>query len=218
MLTTTDGDAVTIVEALKRLGSAAPSKPTFMQAIKRGKIRTITNDAKPNGALIVSWQSVEAYIGKGGFKPRPKPAPAASNVSVPPGVLPANTAEVSGVPLSESSPAKSPDAAGIAGGESPTGKARPKAVHDHSIKNRDPKEIQKPIGSKLKRRPGRSDESGRRKPALRVIKNGLRHLNFEETKAIRDWADNRLLTVLRPTAPVADCQTAAVEPIKQPNI
>lgn len=44
---------------------------------------------------------------------------------------------------------------------------------------------------------------GRRHLPLRVIKNNLRHLDFEQTKALRDWADNRLLTVLRPAASLA---------------
>lgn len=52
----------------------------------------------------------------------------------------------------------------------------------------------------------------RRQRSLRSLKDQLRHLNFAETKSIRDWADNRLLTILHPEVR-SDLPTVATDKI-----
>jgi len=192
--TATD-EIVTIVEALKRLGKQAPTRQSFDAAVKRGKIIAVTDpENNPSGQRTVTWASVCAYIDHGGFRARQTSNTTTASVSdatllgiehaIPPSPVDSGVALTGNAP----EPVKRRPAAKLA---SLGGKSKCVALHNRSApKVGAPSEDS--TGSKV-----------RRTPALRTLKNSLRHLDFEQTKAIRDWADNRLLTVLRPAASLA---------------
>jgi hypothetical protein len=227
--TTNSGDeAVTITEALKHLAklNLTPARQSFYDAVNTGKILEVTDkENNPDGKRMVSWPSVFSYVEGGGFKPRQK-----SSVT---------TVGESETAATETAP-EVPDSTAVAavletGNPKPPNPNSPPIIpgtkgDNHSAGNDSAKHRPKPH-SKGKRKPAPSPEStnpegedkspennkskGRRNPPLRAIKNGLRHLGFEDTKAIRDWADNRLLTVLRPTHPLTESSPIPSD-IKQP--
>jgi hypothetical protein len=225
MTTTIGDDAVTISEALKRLGNQAPSKPAFYNAVNSGKITKAPMSA--DGKIRVYMASVRQYIKEGGFKKRGKAGrkAAASDAKVHAEAEAETSAKAE---LSdESLPIPSAE-----NNNSYTGKRKPpeseppavspvpvKQYKNHGQDSQSRSETKPKPSTWKQRKPvpekkhathktkvksnGVPDAKGsRRNPPLRVVKNTLRHLDFEQTKAIRDWADNRLLTVLRPAAPV----------------
>ena len=181
----TSDDAVTIAEALKRLGKQAPARQSFYAAVNKGKIREVTDkNSKPGSKRMISWQSVLEYIAAGGFKQSQKSDAATGSdlktipvtsgkEATPSKADPAPTADTTANPRRSGNPTK-------------PGKQKPA-----SSQNRSTAEVEANSGKNINSR-------GRRTAPLRVIKQSLRHLDYEQTKAIRDWADNRLLTVLRP--------------------
>lgn len=211
---TTGGDAVTITEALKRLGNQAPARPTFTQAVNREKILKLTDKTTPDGRTMVSWASVLEYVASGGFKARPKSVvttdieietrPATETVS--PDTPGARVLEVAVAPKSARSEPPNIIIHGTNGGnravQPPPAKDHPSLKSGGRRKPTQPREHSSPRVKAASE--GGANSKVHRNPPLRAIKNNLRHLNFEESKNIRDWMDNRLLTVLRPTVLVID--------------
>lgn len=217
----TSAEIVTISEALKRLGNQAPARQSFHAAVTNGKIQKApdTPDAS-DGKIRVFWTSVLTYIASGGFKPRVKSTstteskietiPSATGQLVPAIPIDSVTAEAG---MSNPPPLESPLTLSSTNGEKRSpGQTTSKPPHlktpNHSDAMRKPAAQSARAMLKGQEKPAGSEKPKvRNSPPLRVIKNGLRHLDFEQTKAIRDWADNRLLTVLRPALPVASSDT-----------
>lgn len=212
-------NAVTIDEAIERLGSQAPVRPTFIQAVKRGKIRKVTDKSCPKGETLVSWASVEEYVANGGFKPRKQPASgivAVAQSTLPP--VPKEKAAVDVGSPKASIPSPMPIAPQISNtqhgtghhpaGHRPSGKSSKSAESAKSAESgrlgpkRFPAQPRDCAAKQPKPKRKVAAVKGRRNLPLRKLKDSLRHLDFEQMKSIRDWADNRLITVLRPAAPV----------------
>ncbi len=215
-ITTRSDDCVTIVEALKRLGNQAPTRPSFDAAVKKGKIREVTDKANnPDGKKMVVWPSVLAYMERGGFKQCGKSGatsrcePVAAHGSTAPESPASSTGDVchetdSPQPATPESPPTrpGPDKNGNSIGQPPI-KPRPAQIPVNSAGKRKHATSQNCTTLKAEAKTTEdTNTKGRRNPPLRVIKNSLRHLDFEESKNVRDWLDNRLLTVLRSTVPM----------------
>lgn len=195
----TSDDAVTIAEALKRLEKQAPARQSFYAAVNKGKIREVTDkDREPDGKRMVSWQSVQDYIAAGGFKQsRKSEAATGSDVEA------NSVASGKEATPSKADPAPAADTTAIPAKPRRSGNpTKPVKQKPASSQNRSTADVEANSGKNINSR-------GRRTAPLRVIKQSLRHLDYEQTKAIRDWADNRLLTVLRPLLTVGG---AAQEP------
>lgn len=212
----TGEDAVTITEALKRLGNQAPARQSVYEAVNKGKIREVSNkEDNPDGKRIVSWASVREYIDGGGFKPRQKSRSTDEGQSETTPLLDKQGVQVS-PPESRgevSSPAEpsgtvvptEPRALKAGGKPGMPAQVTPpciKATGKSSRKNNPAKSRERSNQKSPKKSVAPDKPKDRRPPPLRTIKNNLRHLDYEQTKAIRDWADNRLLTVLRPASSV----------------
>jgi len=208
-------DAVTIPEALKRLGKKAPARQSFYAAVNKGKIREVTDKENPKAPRMVSWKTVLEFIAGGGFKPRKTSGAAdeAAPKATPP-MAERTTMDSPQEPITVSSAlAKSPTTAkpkkpqGLYHSGNTSAKNQDAPCHEQARGNSlrksnsaPPRECANP---KVNMKSVASDKpKGRRHLPLRIIKNNLRHLDYEQTKAIRDWADNRLLTVLRPDSSV----------------
>jgi hypothetical protein len=219
--TTTSDEAVTIREALKRLGANAPARQSFYSAVKKGRIQK-TPDTPDTGdsKTLIYWGSVEAYIGAGGFKSREKSSSTTESKikTVSPGtgkVVPVSPTDrvttETGVP--NPPPPESPLSLSSKNGENRSpGQTRTKSIRSQKPNHSDGRQKLAAQGThatpKAQVKPtGNEKPKVRNSPPLRVIKNGLRHLDFEQTKAIRDWADNRLLTVLRRASPMEIADT-----------
>lgn len=209
-------NAVTIDEAIERLGSQAPVRQTFAQAVKRGKIRKVIDETGPNGETLVSWVSVQDYVANGGFKPRKQPASgivAAAESTLTP--VPKEKSAVDVGSPKASKPSPMPVAPQISStqrgtghhpaGHRPSGKGSESAKSAESARH-SPKHFPAQPRERAANQPKPNRDiaaaKGRRNPPLRKLKDSLRHLDFEQMKSIRDWADNRLITVLCPAAPV----------------
>ena len=211
---TTD-DSVTITDALKRIGNQAPTRQSFYAAVNKGKIREVTDKINnPYGKRMISWTSVLEYMAQGGFKPR---GTANRNVTETgdPTVKP--TPEVTPAPLENTTSGNGdtnspePESVPIAAvaaeyPNTPTEDSnlphtQAKQKHSNTERKPIPKNECPPLVKEAKAN-GSHNEKGRRSPPLRMLKNSLRHLDFESAKNLRDWMDNRLLTVLRPTSRV----------------
>lgn len=215
----TGADIVTISDALKRLGNQAPARQSFHAAVMNGKIQKApdTSDAS-DGKIRVFWTSVQAYIASGGFKPRVKSTSTTeSKIETTP---PATGQVVLEIPIDRVTaeagmpnppPLKSPLTHSSTNGENHSPEQTPaKPIRSQKPNHFDGKPKHAAQSTRLipndQVKPAENEKPKvRNSPPLRVIKNGLRHLDFEQTKAIRDWADNRLLTVLRPAAPLESC-------------
>ena len=214
-------DSVTVPEALRRLASQniKPARQSLYTAVSKGKIREITDKEKnPDGKRRVSMASVMEYIAAGGFKPRGKAGHTAAMeiVTSLPAKEPSSKDGLDNISAAESvekQPPRVPQGtrqSGQANNHSGDTRLASKPVAQHFDKkvaqrqSENPKSMP-PVMTPTKRRrlmrnlPIKLNSKGNVTMPLRAIKNSLRHLDFEETKAIRDWADNRLLTVLRPT-------------------
>lgn len=215
----TGDEHVTITEALKRLSNqnVTPARQSFYAAIGTGKILEVTAQANsPEGKRMVAWASVLEYIEHGGFKPRRKhtsttdgkteAASPATGLNVPAAQIPPASAKI-GMP--NPLPTESPQTQSSANAESPSpghtpAKPSDQASPNHSNdKRKSAAQGQRAMPKVQVKPPGNGKSEARHSQSLRVIKNRLRHLDFDQTKAIRDWADNRLLTVLRPSPPLA---------------
>ena len=184
----TSDDAVTIAEALKRLGKQAPARQSFYAAVNKGKIREVTDkNSKPGSKRMISWQSVLEYIAAGGFKQSQKSdAATGSDLKTIPVTSGKEATPSKADPAPTADTTANPAKPRRSGNPTKPGKQKPA-----SSQNRSTAEVEANSGKNINSR-------GRRTAPLRVIKQSLRHLDYEQTKAIRDWADNRLLTVLRP--------------------
>lgn len=210
----TSAEIVTISEALKRLGNQAPARQSFHAAVMKGKIQKApdTPDGS-DGKIRVLWTSVQAYIASGGFKSREKSnsitesktetvSPVTGQV-VPVSPTDRVTTET-GIP--NPPPTESPLILSSTNGENRNSAlivAKPhhcKTPNRFDGKRKPAPQRERTLPKGQAKPPGNEKPKARKPLSLRVIKNGLRHLDFEQTKAIRDWADNRLLTVLRPAA------------------
>ena len=196
-------DSVTISEALKRLGNQAPSRPSFYSAVNNKKICEVGNkDSNPDGTRLISWASVSEYVAGGGFKSRKKLTPATIQVI---SANPIDRIAVEGTttkPPMVESPKDVPRRNGANRLRGQTlAKSRCTQSPNHADTEHKPQPQRKHAMSEGPAKSVASETPRvRNSPPLRVLKNGLRHLDFEQTKAIRDWADNRLLTVLRPAS------------------
>ncbi len=224
----TGEDAVTISAALKRLENQAPARQSFYAAVNKGKIREISNkENNPDGKRLVSWASVLDYIAGGGFKSRQKSEPSDDNPTettlsaVVQGALDSRTdcvTEVSDA-VELSMKVTSLDAEAVNGrGDTRTqtqpAPRREQAQGDGRSKRNSATTRERANPKPDKKATSGENLKGRRSLPLRTIKNNLRHLDYEQTKALRDWADNRLLTVLRPEWSVAsnDSENQAPQP------
>lgn len=171
-------DTVTISEARQRLGESAPGRHAFYAAINNGRLSTTEPDPE-TGKIRLPWSAVESFVTAAVGKVRlPK-----KSVMAKPGRRGEKTDKLA---ASEPSPLAE-RAEGDEMGPHGTDVAKPSpsspsngVTHARSLA----------VGAKKKK------EGKRRLPHLRELKNNLRHLDFEQTKSIRDWADNRLLNVL----------------------
>jgi hypothetical protein len=214
-------DSVTVPEALKRLASQniKPARQSFYTAVNKGKIREVTDKEKnPDGKRRVSMASVMEYIAGGGFKPHGKSDHAATMESFPPPLVEEpsrrdDLANIAAAKSFEKLPTQIPQStrqSGQANNHSEPTRHASKPVVQYSDKKVAQRQNEKPqslppVMTRTRRKrlmrhlPIKLNSKGNVTLNLRAIKNSLRHLDYEETKAIRDWADNRLLTVLRPT-------------------
>jgi hypothetical protein len=219
-------DIVTISEALKRLENKAPARQSFHAAVTNGKIQKAPDTPNcSDGKIRVFWTSVQAYIASGGFKSREKSnsvtesktesaSPATGQV-VPEIPTDRFTAEADlqnpqpiASPLTHSSTNVEKRSPGQTSGKPPhlktpnhfDGKRKSAPQHERAM----PKGQVNPVSPEKSK--------ARNAPSLRVLKNSLRHLDFEQTKAIRDWADNRLFNVLHPAPLQASSEVDSKNP------
>lgn len=201
-------DAVTITEAIKRLDSQGrtPARQSFYSAINNKKIREIgCKESHSEGKRMVSWASVCEYVAAGGFAPRnvlnvaPEDREKKETLvleKIEPPILSADTSADSEAPALSlpESPLPHPIATDEhrSSEEISADPSESKALDDCETKS-------EPVTQPDCKKPIAADKpKGHRTPPLRKIKNSLRQLDFDQTKAIRDWADNRLLSILRP--------------------
>lgn len=221
-------DAVTITEAIKRLDSQGrtPARQSFYSTINNKKIREIgCKESHSEGKRMVSWASVCEYVAAGGFAPRnvlnvaPEDREEKETLvleKIEPPILSADTSMDSKAP-----------ALSLPESPLPLQTATDETRSSEEI-SADPSESKAPVNCEAKsepvpepefKEPVASDKSkGHRTPPLRKIKNSLRQLDFAQTKAIRDWADNRLLSVLRPPSPDSGSATESKSLQPQPAI
>ena len=222
----TNDDSVTVAEALKRLGkqNIKPARQSFYTAVKTGKILDVTDkENNPESKLKVSWASVQDYVSAGGFTPRRRPAEAPDDSgSKPSGTDKQEPPEQPVQPMLPEQPEQSeqseqyeqvstdPVAPASRSNDSPPSTkqgvpsdatisepaSRPDRVKPKQGPNQDHDRPPKKTGKK-----GKGKKSGSH--SIRGVKNSLRQLGFDDAKNIRDWLDNRLLTVLRPAPTVA---------------
>ena len=203
----------TIPQAMKRLGDQAPARQSFYNAVSGGKIEKFTTE---NGGILVLWASVLQYIEGGGFKRRGQRGAANLNsggtATTPlaenhPAPTPADPSAVQ-----TAAPAAAPAAAPVA---TPVASAIKKnqivklPIHPRGTRNRKKGHMagpSRPAKTPQARHPDSqlSVEERRRRLRLRGLKNDIRGLNFDESKNLRDWIDNRLLHVLRPDKEPSD--------------
>jgi hypothetical protein len=205
--TKTTGAALTFEEISGKHIDISVSKETFMQAVKRKKITELTDKVNnPDKKRRYCPDSVDCYVANGGFKLRTKPACGAILVAESkPDPVPKECETRSAGNSQVSSPAGQPATQQPA----PTSSVRPRGQATRRPAPKKAKPDGKRKSAQLSERQAKKDETTRDEAAaktrrhlpLRKLKDLLRHLNFEETKSIRDWADNRLLTVRRPVSP-----------------
>lgn len=184
---------ITIAQALKRLADKAPARNSIYLAAKRGKIEKYTGGSDK---ILVCWESVLRYIEGGGFKrrgmrERDKAITGKATTALPIAIVPSPT------DLN-------------AGGSNGIPATVPAAQSAHEVQVKSEPNSTTPRHTKGGRNPSVQPVTTLNRPAkplaeerprsrrMKATKNSLRGLNFDETKEIRDWLDNRLFHVLRP--------------------
>ena len=204
-------DAVTITEAVKRLGTDGPNYRAIHNAIRDGKLQRYQDagTAGKKSSLLVSWTEVRAWVEnnnsrKGGTsgdtvnppaetvepqaaqEPNLAPSPGAMASGMEPQSVPKSTPKppAKGDPVaSHPEKAKKPTAP-VPSGTSASRRQRNRRRHDRRTTS---------SGALKKPESGGPANAGKSGPPLRYLKKILRPLGREAAQAVYFWLQNRLL-------------------------
>ena len=207
----TNDDALTIREALARLGDRAPTRQSLYTAVNKGRIREFGDkETNPDGKRLISWASVQEYVTAGGFNSRRKLGDTSADENeaqteeATQVITMAPAEDVTAIEDIGPSIPESEDVIPTAVTQDETS-VQPSQKEDLETKSQNPDQPPKPSPVKEVSTPSSKDnppcrteaKANRRQPTLRALKNKLRHLDFDGTKNLRDWMDHRLLNMPR---------------------